>query len=480
MNESRRLSTKEKALKINLDGLLYGSFAEIGAGQETAAQFFKAGGASGTVAKTMSAYDMSFSDAIYGETSRYVCEERLERMLEKEYGLLGKRLGFREDKTCFFTFANTVETTNFHKTNQAHGWLGIRFQRYHMEEPIECIIHLVMHDTESNWQQRAIGTIGVNLMYGCFYLLDQPEEHIRTLLDGIVPGTVEIDLFKISGSGFGETNNLLYSLKLVKNGLTKAAMFGPEGTVLQPSEALYKKNALVVSGRFRPFTRVHEDMLQKATEDFIEELKGETERMIIIAELSLNSLIDTNGNIDDEDFLDRAKILMALGHTVMITNFLDYWYLVPYLSKATRNQLVGFVLSVRNIERIFDPKQFISLRGGLLEAFSMLFGTNVKAYAYPAIRRSTGELITLNNLDISEGNEPLLKYLKANDKVEDIRNANLELLHINADDLLSQIQSGESGWEQLVPERVAAMIKANCLFDYPCAPEIKEHLKKEF
>jgi hypothetical protein len=207
-------------------------------------------------------------------------------------------------------------------------------------------------------------------------------------------------------------------LKLVKNGLTKTAMFGPEGTVLQPSEALYKKNALVVSGRFRPFTRVHEDMLQKATEDFIEELKGATERIIIISELSLNSLIDTNGNIDDEDFLDRAKILMALGHTVMITNFLDYWYLVPYLSKATRNQLVGFVLSVRNIERIFDAEQFSNLRGGLLEAFSMLFGTNVKAYAYPAIRRSTGELITLNNLNIPAGNEALLNYLKVNDKVE--------------------------------------------------------------
>jgi hypothetical protein len=480
MNESRRLSTKEKALKINLDGLLYGSFAEIGAGQETAAQFFKAGGASGTVAKTMSAYDMSFSDAIYGETSRYVCEERLSRMLEKEYGLLGKRLGFREEKTCFFAFANTVETTNFHKTNQAHGWLGIKFQRHPKDEPVECIIHLVMHDTESSWQQRAIGIIGVNLMYGCFYLLDKPEELVRTLLDSIVPGTIEIDLFKISGPGFSETDNLLYTLKLVKNGLTKTAMFGPEGTVLQPSEALYKKNALVVSGRFRPFTRVHEDMLQKATEDFIEELKGSTDRIIIISELSLNSLIDNNGNIDDEDFLDRAKILMALGHTVMITNFLDYWYLVPYLSKATRNQLVGFVLSVRNIERIFDAQQFSNLRGGLLEAFSMLFGTNVKAYAYPAIRRSTGELITLNNLDIPTGNEALLEYLKVNDKVEDIRNANLELLHINADDLLSQIQSGESGWEQLVPQRVAEMIKANCLFDYPCAPEIKEHLKKEF
>jgi hypothetical protein len=358
--------------------------------------------------------------------------------------------------------------------------LGIKFQRHPKDEPVECIIHLVMHDTESSWQQRAIGIIGVNLMYGCFYLLDKPEELVRTLLDSIGPGTIEIDLFKISGPGFSETDNLLYSLKLVKNGLTKTAMFGPEGTVLQPSEALYKKNALVVSGRFRPFTRVHEDMLQKATEDFIEELKGATDRIIIISELSLNSLIDTNGNIDDEDFLDRAKILMALGHTVMITNFLDYWYLVPYLSKATRNQLVGFVLSVRNIERIFDAQQFSNLRGGLLEAFSMLFGTNVKAYAYPAIRRSTGELITLNNLDIPTGNESLLEYLKVNDKVEDIRNANLELLHINADDLLSQIQSGESGWEQLVPQRVAEMIKANCLFDYPCAPEIKEHLKKEF
>lgn len=479
MNENRRLSAKEKALKINLDQRLYGSFAEIGAGQETAAHFFKAGGASGTVAKTMSAYDMTFSDAIYGETGRYVCEERLQQMLDKEYGLLGKRLAFREDKTCFFAFADTIETTNFHRTNQGHGWLGVRFQLNPHSEPNECVVHIVLHDNENTWQQRAIGQIGVNLLYGCFYLNDQPDQLIRTLLDGIVPGTVEVDMIRMKGPDLKHIDNRLLSLKLVKNGLTKTAMFGPDGSVLQPSEALYKKNALVMSGRFRPFTRVHEDMLAKATVDFVEEI-GSDSRFIILSELSLNALIDKNGDIDDEDFLDRANILSALGHTVLITNFLDYWYLVPYLSNATRNQLVGFVLSVRNIERIFDPSQYSNLKGGLMQALSMLFGTNVKAYVYPAYRRQTDELITLNTMKIDVKLNGLLQYLLENDKLEDVRNADLEALHINADDVLHQIQHAEQGWESFVPEKVAELIKSNCLFDYPCGPDKLAQLKKEF
>ncbi len=479
MNENRRLSAKEKALRINLDQRLYGSFAEIGAGQETAAHFFKAGGASGTVAKTMSAYDMSFSDAIYGEAERYVCEERLQRMLDKEYGLLGKRLAFREEKTCFFAYANTIETTNFHRTNQGHGWLGVRFQLHPESEPNECILHIVLHDNENTWQQRAIGSIGVNLLYGCFYHTDNPEKLIQTLLDGIVPGTVEIDMIRMTGPDLKHIDNRLLSLKLVKNGLTKTAMFGPDGSVLQPSEALYKKNALVMSGRFRPFTRVHEDMLAKATVDFVEEI-GPKSQLIVLSELSLNALIDTNGNIDDEDFLDRANILCSLGHTVMITNFLDYWYLVPYLSKVTRNQLVGFVLSVRNIERIFDPAQYTNLQGGLLEALSMLFGTNVKAYAYPAYRKNTDELITLKTLHVESPFRGLLQYLLDNAKLEDIRNADQDVLHINADDVLHQIQTAEPGWEDFVPVRVAELIKANCLFDYPCEPDKLAHLKKEF
>lgn len=480
MEEQRRLTTREKALKINLDGRIYGSFAEIGAGQETAGNFFKAGGASGTVAKTMSAYDMSFSDAIYGEADRYVSESRLLRMLEKEYGLLEKRLDKRKDSTCFFAFANTVETTNFHRTNEGHGWVGLRFQ-LHPNAPVnECIIHLVLNDKEAYWQQRAIGIIGVNLLYGCFRLYDDPEYLIRTLLDNVVTGTVEIDMFRLSGPDFQHVDNRLMSLKLVKNGLTKAAMFGPDGSVLQPSEALYKKNALVMSGRFRPFTKVHEDMLEKATRAFSKEEKVDPARTVIISELSLNALIDTNGNIDDEDFLDRVNILCSLGHTVMITNFLDYWYLMPYLTRATRNNLVGFVLSARNVERIFDPLQYTSLRGGLLEALTMLFGGNTKAYSYPAYRSGTDELIRVENLQVNPEIKSLVRYFIEAGKLADIGNPELNYLNIDADEVLMQIKAAEPEWEQSVPEKVAQLIKDNCLFDYPCDPGKLQDLEKKF
>ena len=479
MEEQRRLSAKEKALKINLNLEIYGSFAEIGAGQETAGHFFKAGGASGTVAKTMSAYDMSFSDAIYGESGRYVCEERLIRMIDKEYGLLEKRLQPRAASTSFFAFANTVETTNFHKTNQGHGWLGLKFQLRPNSEPNECVIHVVLKDNESSWQQRSIGIIGVNLIYACLYHHKEPENIIKTLLDGIVPGTVEVDMIRFSGPELKHIDNRLMSLKLVKNGLTKTTMFGPDGQVLQPSEALYKKNALVLSGRFRPFTRAHEDMLLKASVDFKNEVP-DSNNIVVLSELSLNVLIDTNGNIDDEDFLDRVNILSSLGHTVMITNFLDYWYLVPYLSNITRNQLVGFALSVRNIERIFDPSQYTNLRGGLLEAISMLFGTNVKAYVYPAIRKSSGETITLSTLKINDSQRGILDYLLQNSKLKAIKNVDLDVLGINADDILRQIESGESGWEPGVAQKVPELIKDNCLFDYPCEPQKTEGLNKKF
>jgi hypothetical protein len=474
MSEARRVSAKEKALILNLNTSIYGSFAEIGAGQETASQFFKAGGASGTVAKTMSAYDMAFSDAIYGEAGRYVSEGRLVQMLDKEYGLLKKRLHERESKTNFFAFANTVETTNFHRTNQGHGWLGVKFQLKPMEEPNECIIHIVLHDNEASWQQRAIGIIGVNFIYGCFYLSEDPELFIKTLLDGIVPGTVEVDMIRFKGEGLKHIDNRLMSLKLVKNGLTKTAMFGPDGSVLQPSEALYKRHALVFSGRFRPFTKVHGDMLEKAANMFRNEEGIDSSKVLTISELSLNALIDANGNVNTEDFLDRVDILCALGHTVMITNFLDYWYLVPYLSKATRNQLIGFVLSVRNIERIFDENEYVNLNGGLLQAFSMLFGAPVIAYVHPAFRSSDHQLITLENASIPENLSGLYSFLLMNNKIKNTLNADLNILDINSDSILDNIKSNTFGWENSVPEAVAKMIKDNCLFDFPCLPEIND------
>lgn len=470
MEEGRKLSTKEKALKINLDRSLYGSFAEIGAGQEVAANFFKAGAASGTVAKTMSAYDMAFSDAIYGKGGRYVCEERLIRMLDKEYSLLGKRLASREHETSFFAFADTVETLNFQRTNQGRGWLGLRFQLHPMSEPNECIIHLVLNDNENTWQQRAIGIIGVNLIYACLYLTHDMDLFIKSLLDGVVSGSVEIDLLRLTGPDFKHIDNRLLALKLVKIGLCKATMFGPDGNVLQPSEALYKKNALVMSGRFRPYTNVNEDMLQQAMKSFANDKEVQTDNILTISELSLNALIDKNGNIDEQDFLDRAEMLCSLGHTVMITNFFDYYYLVPYLSKLTRNQKVGFVLGIPAIERIFENQHYDKLRGGFLEAFAMLFGTNVKAYVYPTLKSASGELVTCKNIEIASQLRPLFDYLLINDKLQDLEYASLDYLHLQADDVLELIKANKTGWENFVPEKVADAIKRNCLFGFPCEP----------
>lgn len=472
MEVARKLSTKEKALKINLDSRIYGSFAEIGAGQEVAANFFKAGGASGTVAKTMSAYDMAFSDAIYGEAGRYVCEERLIRMLDKEYSLLGKRLKFREHSTCFFAFADTVETTNFHRTNKGHGWMGFRYQLAPENEPIECVIHFLLNDHEATWQQRAIGIIGVNLMYACLYLMDSPDEMVKSLLDGIVAGSIEIDMIRFSGKEAKHIDNRLLTLKLVKNGLSKAAMFGPEGNALQPSEALYKKNAMVLSGRFRPFTKVNEDMLLKALDLFKKDKDVDPEKVIIITELTLNALVDTNGEIDEQDFIDRTDILCSLGHTVMITNFLDYYFLVPYLSDLTRGKKIGYVLGIRNIERIFKPEQYQEFHGGMLEAFSKMFGRNVKAFAYPHLDSQTNELITLDNIRIEPSRKALLQYLLDNDRIEAIRNPDYDLLNIFSDQVLKMIKQNEEGWEKYVPEKVSKAIKAHCLFDYPCQPQV--------
>ncbi len=467
MEQSRRLSTREKALKINLNPEIYGSIAEIGAGQETAANFFKAGASSGSIAKTMSAYDMDFSDAIYGDTDRYVSEARLLQMLEKEFGLLGKRLEARAAHTCFFAFANTVETINFHRTNNAHGWIGLRFQLVPEGPCNECVIHVVLKDQESTWQQRTIGIIGVNLLYACFYLHDKPDAFISSLLDNVVLDTVEIDLLRLNGANFSHIDNRLMSLKLVKNKLTKAAMFGPDGEVLQPSEALYKKNALVLSGRFRPYTIVHRDMLEKATAMFLQEPEVDKSKTIIISELSLNSLIDTHGDINDEDFLDRVDVLCSQGHTVMITNFLDYWYLMPYLTRMTRGRQVGFVLSMRNIERIFDVSQYPGVPGGLLEVISMLFGQNLRAYAYPALRRSNGELIGLQQLEVGTKQASLLQYLIENDKIKAVAKANIDLLQIDADQLLEKIKHNEPGWEKLVPEETVGLIRSNSLFGFP-------------
>jgi hypothetical protein len=469
MEEFRKLTTQEKALRINLSRAIYGSFAEIGAGQEVAANFFKVGGASGTVAKTMSAYDMKFSDAIYGQADRYVCEERLLRMLDHEYVLLPERLPHRIESTRFFAFADTVESLNFERTNQGHGWIGLRFQLAPKSAPNDCVIHVKMHDTDPLQQQLALGIVGVNMLYSCMFLSD-PEEILMSLLDGLSVRRIEIDMFRINGPDFLHVDNRIMALKLVKNGLTKAAMFGPDGNVMQPSDELYKKNVLVLRGRFRPPTHVNVDMLLASRRHFKNEPDVDRSKIVLLTELTLNDL-SADGTIDEKDFLHRADIICSLGQSVLISNYYEYYRLVDYLSKITKGKKIGIILGIYALQKVFDEKTYTNIRGGILECFSSLFGNNVKLYIYPAWKKDSSDLFTLKDfeLELPANLKNLFRYLIDNNKMEDVSDANVRNLHIISDNVLAMIKKGEAGWEKFVPHKVQEAIKEHGLFDYPLA-----------
>ncbi len=466
MEDTKKLSTQEKALRINLSRAVYGSFAEIGAGQEVAANFFKVGGASGTVAKTISAYDMKFSDAIYGVCERYVCEERLQSMLDKEYALLPERLPERANRTQFFAFADTVEALNYERTNQGHGWIGLRFQLHPEREPNDCVVHVKMHDTDPLQQQFALGIVGVNMIYGCMFV-SEPEAIMMSLLDGLTTRRIEIDTFRLSGPDFKAVDNRLMALKLVKNGLTKAAMFGPDGTVMQPSEVLYKKNVLVLRGRFRPVTHVNVDMLLTSRRHFKNEPDVDKSKMVVLTELTLTDL-SADGKIDEKDFLHRADIICSLGQTVLVSNYFEYYRLVDYLSKITKGKKIGIILGIYALQKIFEEKTYENLKGGILESFGTLFGTNVKLYIYPAWKRDSSDLFTLKDFEetLPVNLRSLFRYLVENNKVEDIKDANVNNLHIISDNVLAMIKKGDEGWEKFVPRKVQEAIKDHNLFDY--------------
>jgi hypothetical protein len=471
MEDAKKLSTQEKALRINLSRAVYGSFAEIGAGQEVAANFFKVGGASGTIAKTISAYDMKFSDAIYGHCDRYVCEDRLSSMLDKEYELLPERLPERISTTQFFAFADTVELLNYQRTNQGHGWLGLRFQLAAGLPTNDCIVHVKMHDNDPLQQQFALGIVGVNLIYGCMFE-HSPEMIMMSLLDGLTTRRIEIDMFRLSGPDFKHVDNRLMALKLVKNGLTKAAMFGPDGTVMQPSEVLYKKNVLVLRGRFRPVTHVNVDMLLTSRRHFKNEPDVDRSKMVVLTELTLNDL-SPDGNIDEKDFLHRADIICSLGQTVLVSNYFEYYKLVDYLSKTTRGKKIGIILGIYALQKIFEEKTYDNLRGGIMESFGSLFGTNVKLYIYPAWKRDSNDLFTLKDFEetIPVNLRSLFRYLIENNKLEDIKDANVSNLHIISDNVLAMIKKGDGGWEKFVPRKVQEAIKDHNLFDYQSSLE---------
>lgn len=460
-------SIKSKALRINLNENIYGSFAEIGAGQETVRNFFRVGGASGTIAKTMSAYDKDFSDAIYGveEDGRYVTEARLIKMLSHEIQLVEERIDReKHPNKLFFSYANTVATIDFAKQYKGHGWVGIRYQLDPKEPYNEIILHIRFHENDAQQQQVTLGILGVNLIYGAYYKYDEPKKLLRYLYDHIDKDSLEIDTINFSGPHFREVDNRLMSLQLIKNGMTDAVMFGPEGMNILPAKILYKKNILAFRGSFRPVTNVNLDMYDKAYKMFLNEKRVDKDRTEVIFEITLSNLRAT-GEIDEEDFMDRAKLLCNLGLTVMISNFQEYYKLVEYLARYTKMRM-GLAMGVNNLIEIFDEKYYRHLSGGILEAFGKLFYKDLKVYLYPMKDPKTGEIINSENLMVHPRMKELYKFFKYNGKLVDIKDYNPEFLNIFSRDVLAKIEKNEEGWEKMLPDSVARMIKKDRLFNY--------------
>jgi hypothetical protein len=462
----KSIGTKQKALKINLDRSIYGSFAEIGAGQDVAANFFKAGGASGTIAKTISAYDMAFSDAIYGEeeSGKYVCEPRLMKMLNREYKLLNVRLTETAAEKRFFAFADTVSALNYQKTNESHGWIGLRFQLRPGGKFNDVVIHVNMLDNDNILQQQALGVIGVNLIYGCYFHHEDPERLLLSLLDDLSTDRIEIDMIRFEGPDFKEVDNRLMSLYLVKHGYTKAAVFGPDGNVMQPYDALAKKHIVAIRGRFRPVTNIFLDMLQKGVRQFENEEDVDDDKVCILSELTLRNLEDGAHRIDEKDFLDRVDILCSLGQTVLISNFHEYFKLVAYLSQFTKLRM-ALIMGMPNLEYIFDEKHYTEVPGGIISAFASLFGLKIKLYLYPTLDEN-GQVINLKTFKPETHLRGLMQYLMDNEKLADIKIYDEKLMSIRTDQVLDQIQKGPGDWENVVPESVVKQIKENALFGY--------------
>lgn len=476
------VTADRKALQINLDQRYFGTFAEIGAGQEVARHFFRVGGAAATIAKTISAYDMTFSDSIYGRVGRYVSKERLLNMLDHEYLLLLERLSSkRGSDTAFFVFANTVAARSYQGANESHGWLGVRFQSEPLSQPNNIIIHVRMKDKDNILQQQALGIIGVNLLYGALYLRDEPDKFVESLLDELSIDRIEVDMIEFSGPEMSHLDNRLMSLKLLQHELTEAIMFSPDGRVLQPSEVLYKRPILVQRGSFRPVTHVNVDMLNGALEQFISNASVKEKDPVILFEITLKNLL-SSGSFDDLDFIARADTLSSLGHTVLISDYSEYHRLTRYFRRYS-HEMLGMVMGINSLLQIFNEKFYTNLEGGILEALGRLFAASVKLYVYPMTKDAyTRYLATIDDRElIAEHHDlpdlvtahdvrvlPHLKYLYmfllSSGNIEAIQKFSPEHFTIFSRDILQKIREGDPTWENSVPLSAAKIIKERNMF----------------
>jgi len=452
-------STLAKALEINLDNCKYGSIVEIGAGQEVARNFFRAGAAAGTIAKTMSAYDMQVSDDIYGaeESKRYVSRSRLSKMLNTEYdGVTNLLTDVRPKNTTFFSYAATVTAKSFLQKNECHGWIGVRLQLYPQAAPSEIILHVRMLDNEGSAQQEALGVLGVNLIHAAFNYFTRPKKIIDSLLDNIGSERIEVDMITFSGPYFEETENRLMNLHLVHSHLTHAIMFNPQGEVQIPSELFYKKNILLIRGTFTPVTKVHQDMIRCGQKQFNEVEKIDVNKTLVITELTMASLT-TGDTVNDADFLARVDMLNTQGYNVMISSYLRYFRLREYFRRYTKQQ-IGMILGISNLDLIFTENYYQGLEGGILEAFAKLFPDNTRLYIYPLKSSGQEKLVTIENFQPPKNLQHLYQHLIENGYLVGLNDVDEKLLDINLASILSEIQKGRGEWEENVPDAVAESI----------------------
>ena len=461
------IATSQKALVLNQDPTKYGAFAEIGAGQEVVRWFFRVGSASNTIAKSMSAYDMTISDAIYGPCERYVSRERLEKMLSHEYDLVIKRLGEkRGHESQFFAFADTVTTRNRRGgggNTECHGWMGITFQTAPESAANTILIHVRMLDADRLAQQEALGIVGINLVHGCFYHTENVDDLMESLLDNLTTERIEIDMIHFNGPAFEGVDHRMTALKLVRLGLSDAAMFRPDGTVLQPSEALWKRSVVVERGSFRPVTHVNLDMIECATAQFAADWGGDADNPLVLFELTLKNLMEP-GAIDYVDFIARVELLASTGATVLISDYAEYYKLAQYLGHYTKKK-IAMVMGIPSLRDLFDEKYYEHLEGGILESFGRLFKNDLRLYVYPLLEEQH-HLVNISRLKVAPHLHNLYQHLIENGSIQAIDFYNRDYLHIFSREVLRLIIAGDDSWEKMVPDEVAAMIKERGYFGY--------------
>jgi len=458
-------STIEKALRINLDEKKYGTIAEIGAGQEVARQFFQAGAAAGTIAKTISAYDMKFSDSIYGvqEGGRYVSKSRVHAMLDKEFELVVTRVeDSRPKESRFFAYATTVAAKSFNRNNECHAWCGVKIQMYPSAEPSEIILHVRMRDDNAELQQDALGRLGVNFIYAAFYYFENPKLFIDSLSDNIWDNRIEIESIEFKGPYFEDMDNRSINLHLIRSWKTRAIMFNPDGSVGIPAEMLYKKNVLTIRGSFRPVTKLNVDMIEQGLEAFKKLDDVNDNNTVVLAEISLNDMRGNDLLASEADIIARVQLLNSLGYSVLISDYTRYFSLRAFFRQYTKMQ-IGIVLGVINVKQIFDEDSYKGIEGGILEGFGKLFPDKTRLFVYPELNLS-GEVSDFTEIKVAEDLRFLYRHLLQNDFIYGIESSDKELFKIFSREVLKQMSNGRGKWEQCLPKGVADEIIANKFF----------------